>query len=137
MSALATAVGVGGTIAPPIEVIGRIDALVPSFAQQRLWFLAQMDGVSEAYHIPLGLRLRGSVHKDALIRSLDRLVERHESLRTTFYTIDGELYQRLGQADEGFALIQEDLRDLDGIDDRLSAAVRPKPRVSLILSMAR
>ena len=32
-----------------------------SYAQQRLWFLAQMEGVSEAYHIPLGLRLRGGL----------------------------------------------------------------------------
>ena len=38
----------------------RANGLPLSFAQQRLWFLAQMEGVSEAYHIPFGLRLRGS-----------------------------------------------------------------------------
>ena len=55
-----------------------------SFAQQRLWFLAQMEGVSEAYHIPFGLRLRGELDEEALRRALDRIVARHEGLRTTF-----------------------------------------------------
>ena len=55
-----------------------------SYAQQRLWFLAQMEGVSEAYHIPLGLRLQGKLDRGALRRALDRIVERHEALRTMF-----------------------------------------------------
>ena len=55
-----------------------------SFAQQRLWFLAQMGGVSEAYHMPFGLRLKGGVDRGALRRALDRVIERHEVLRTTF-----------------------------------------------------
>ena len=53
-----------------------------SFAQQRLWFLAQMEGGSEAYHIPLRLRLRGELDAGALRRALDRIVARHEALRT-------------------------------------------------------
>ena len=66
-----------------------------SFAQQRLWFLAQMEGVSEAYHIPLGLRLRGDLDRAALRRALDRIVVRHEALRTTFVLMDGEPVQRI------------------------------------------
>ena len=113
MSAACTAVGVGGTIAPPIEAIGRIDALVPSLRSSVLWFLAQLDGVSEAYHIPLGFALkRKRLTRMRLVRSLDALVARHESLRTTFYTIDGELYQRIGQRMKVLRLAERIWRDL-------------------------
>src|SRR5271154_7598846 len=74
--------------------------LAPSFAQQRLWFLAQMEGVSEAYHVPLRLRLRGDLNPVALQRALDRIKSRHEALRTTFATLDGELYQRITAAED-------------------------------------
>ena len=61
----------------------RSAALALSFAQQRLWFLCQMEGVSQAYHMPAGLRLRGRLDTAALERALDRIVPRHEVLRTT------------------------------------------------------
>src|SRR5262249_12039475 len=69
---------------PPITPIDRNGPLEVSFAQQRLWFLAQFEGVSEAYHIAGGLRLVGELDRAALRRALDRVVERHETLRTTF-----------------------------------------------------
>jgi hypothetical protein len=73
-----------------------IDQRLPlSFAQQRLWFLSQMDGVSTAYHIPIGLRLIGKLEPEVLRRALDRIVARHEVLRTTFILVDGEPVQRL------------------------------------------
>src|SRR6185369_8803040 len=55
-----------------------------SFAQQRLWFLAQMEGGKEAYHMGYALRLRGPLDRAALGRALDHIVHRHEALRTTF-----------------------------------------------------
>ena len=48
-----------------------------SFAQQRLWFLAQLRGASEAYHISSALRLVGSLDGFAVRRALDRIVQRH------------------------------------------------------------
>src|SRR5262245_47554911 len=69
---------------PPIRVVDRSERLELSYAQQRLWFLAQLEGASEAYHIPGGLRLRGDLDRRALRRALDRIVSRHEALRTTF-----------------------------------------------------
>src|SRR6202012_2749791 len=96
-----------------------------SFAQQRLWFLAQMEGVSEAYHAPLGLRLKGDLDSIALRRALERIVARHESLRTTFILLDGEPVQRIGTAEEScFHLIEHDLRgrgDARAELDRLAA----------------
>ena len=103
---------------------GALPAIVPavrseppasSFAQQRLWFLAQIPGVSQAYHIPLGFRLSGELNRVALRRALDRLVFRHEALRTSFAVIGGEPFQRVAAAESGFALVVEDLRDTDAM----------------------
>jgi amino acid adenylation domain-containing protein/non-ribosomal peptide synthase protein (TIGR01720 family) len=55
-----------------------------SFAQQRLWFLAQLEPESTAYNLPCVLNLNGVLHLDALQRSFDALAARHESLRTCF-----------------------------------------------------
>ncbi|UVL27796.1 non-ribosomal peptide synthetase [Pseudomonas donghuensis] len=55
-----------------------------SYAQQRQWFLWQLDRHSSAYHIPAALHLHGALDSQALQRSLTALVARHESLRTTF-----------------------------------------------------
>jgi len=83
-----------------------------SFAQQRLWFLAQMEGFSEAYHIPFGLRLKGDLDPAALRRALDRIRSRHEALRTSFAFIDGEPVQRIApEEDSHFLLIEHDLRE--------------------------
>ena len=109
---------------PAIEPAGRAGAPPLSFAQQRLWFLAQIDGVSQAYHIPLNVRLKGELHKHALRRALDRLVARHEALRTTFVAAGGQAVQRIGPPDIGFALEEHDLageRDPEGALQRLVA----------------
>jgi amino acid adenylation domain-containing protein len=83
--------------------------LLLSFGQQRLWFLAQMHGASEAYHIQESYRLRGVLDEVALRRALDRLVVRHESLRTTFTSVDGEPVQRIAAENAGFSLVRHDL----------------------------
>jgi amino acid adenylation domain-containing protein len=96
---------------PPIAPAERSEHLPVSFAQQRLWFLAQLEGVSEAYHIPLGLHLKGDLDRVALRRALNRIVARHEALRTTFAFVDEEPVQRIAPAEEsGFHLMEQDLR---------------------------
>src|SRR5829696_830252 len=55
-----------------------------SFAQQRLWFLQRLEPSSAAYNIPSGTRLKGTLHPEALRWALQTIVDRHESLRTTF-----------------------------------------------------
>ena len=96
-----------------LTVIPKADreAAIPlSFAQHRLWFLAQMDGASAAYHIPLGFRLHGRLDERALRDALNALVARHETLRTSFAVEHGAPVQRIGAPDAGFALEVHDLR---------------------------
>src|ERR1044071_924222 len=75
-----------------------------SFIQNALQPKAERNMVSLAHHIPLSLRLKGVLNEGALIGALNRIVGRHEALRTVFYTVDGEVYQRIEPADVGFAL---------------------------------
>ena len=55
-----------------------------SFAQQRLWFLDQMDPGAPVYNVPLAARLTGPLDVEALAKSLNGVVRRHDVLRTTF-----------------------------------------------------
>ena len=98
----------------PIMPAPRERALPLSLMQQRLWFLDQLDpGAGAAYQIPGALRLRGKLHHAALRATLDRIVARHESLRTTFISVDGEPVQSIAPADVGFALQERDLSTPD------------------------
>ena len=60
-----------------------------SFAQQRLWFLAQLEPGSAEYNLPLAFRLRGHLDRPALERAIGEIVRRHEILRTRFESRDG------------------------------------------------
>ncbi|HEX6291119.1 MAG TPA: condensation domain-containing protein, partial [Herpetosiphonaceae bacterium] len=75
----------------PIPRDGR--PLPLSFAQQRLWFLHQLQPDGRAYHRPLVVRLRGAIDSTALQQSLTALVARHETLRTTFAVVDEQPVQ--------------------------------------------
>ena len=95
---------------PPIVPADRARPLALSFAQQRLWFVEQMGGTGATYHVPRRLRLHGALDRAALVRALDRIVARHEALRTTFEQADGEPVQRIAPAEEsGFRLLARDL----------------------------
>ncbi|AUG07230.1 non-ribosomal peptide synthetase [Pseudomonas sp. S09G 359] len=78
----------------PIPVSRHDQPRLPlSYAQQRQWFLWQLEPGSSAYHIPAALHLRGALDIAALERALSTLVVRHEALRTVFETVDGEAVQ--------------------------------------------
>ena len=72
---------------PPIKPVARDRNLPLSFAQQRLWFLAQLEPDSPAYNIPEALRLQGKLELDILIKTLTEIIQRHEILRTKFTTV--------------------------------------------------
>jgi amino acid adenylation domain-containing protein len=65
----------------------------PSFAQQRLWFINQLEPNSSVYNIPSAIRLEGPLGVTALEQSFNEIIRRHEALRTTFSTVEGEPVQ--------------------------------------------
>ncbi|HKP83856.1 MAG TPA: condensation domain-containing protein, partial [Pyrinomonadaceae bacterium] len=80
---------------PPIRPVSRSGELPLSFAQQRLWFLDQWEPSSPFYNSPSALRLSGQVNLDVLQRTLFEVVRRHEVLRTSFPSVDGQPRQRI------------------------------------------
>ncbi|MFF3671270.1 amino acid adenylation domain-containing protein [Microtetraspora malaysiensis] len=109
------------------EAIPRIDATGPlplSPAQERLWFMYELDPGALDYLVPLAVRLTGTLDVPALRTSLNGLVERHETLRTTFGSEDGRGVQRIlpaaevplpvtdltGRATELYRILEEEAR---------------------------
>ncbi len=82
-----------GAAAQPIPHRTNRDSAPLSFAQQRLWFLDQLEPNSPLYNVAKAVRLSGPLNVNALRKSLAAIVERHEALRTTFSSVDGEPVQ--------------------------------------------
>ncbi|SHM69443.1 amino acid adenylation domain-containing protein [Duganella sacchari] len=107
-----------------LSTIARADRSAPlplSLAQQRLWFISRVDArASKAYHVPDAVRLRGTLDKAALQGALDRIVARHEVLRTRFVGIGGQVRQVIDEP-RGFALTHQDLDGASALElDRIS-----------------
>jgi amino acid adenylation domain-containing protein len=81
--------------APPLVPTAREGTLPLSFAQQRLWFMDHFQPGDTSYNVPAAVRLQGQLDVGALERSLQDLVRRHESLRTTFPSVNGQPVQRI------------------------------------------
>src|SRR6185369_4273009 len=90
-----------GLAAPALEPLPREGLLPLSFAQQRLWFLAQLDPHSPAYNIAQAVQVSGRLRMAALAWSFGEVARRHEALRTTFVEAAGEPVQMIGDADMG------------------------------------
>jgi amino acid adenylation domain-containing protein/non-ribosomal peptide synthase protein (TIGR01720 family) len=79
-----------GLKVPPIQRIARSPQLPLSFAQQRLWFLSELEPNSPFYNIPTAVRLEGTLNLAALEQSFHEILRRHEVLRTNFRTVEGQ-----------------------------------------------
>ncbi|HTG34804.1 MAG TPA: amino acid adenylation domain-containing protein [Thermoanaerobaculia bacterium] len=104
--------GGGVAAAPALVAVPRGEPLPLSFAQQRLWFLDQLEPGGAAYNMPLAVRLEGDLDAGAFARALGELTRRHEALRTRFVEIDGEPRQLFGEPGP-VALPVCDLGDLE------------------------
>ncbi|RKZ83584.1 MAG: non-ribosomal peptide synthetase, partial [Candidatus Parabeggiatoa sp. nov. 1] len=80
---------------PPITPRASGEPLTLSFAQQRLWFLAQLEGLRSTYNMPSALHMTGQLNQTALQRALFALIQRHDSLRLCFPVVDGDALVQL------------------------------------------
>ncbi|MBZ4423048.1 non-ribosomal peptide synthase/polyketide synthase, partial [Myxococcus sp. RHST-1-4] len=128
---LARAAEKRGPVAPPLVAADRSGKLPLSFAQQRLWFLDQLEPGSETYNVPTALRLEGALDVSALEKAFAELVRRHESLRTTFPAEAGQPVQRISPPGPlplpcvDLSALPEPQRDAEA--RRLAAAEARKP----------
>ena len=104
---------------PPIRPIDRSSNMPLSFAQQRLWFLTQMEPEQPVYNVPMAFRLSGLLNIEALSQSVADMIARHEILRTTFSTNDGQPVQIIHESVEkplsigDFQHLPEDKREIE------------------------
>jgi amino acid adenylation domain-containing protein len=102
------------TAAAKVQAIPRHGTTCPcplSFAQELMWLLDHLIDTS-AYHVPRALRIKGSLNPDALEYALNRILARHDILRTTYQTMDGKPFQSVTK-DAKVELQRIDLRGLD------------------------
>jgi amino acid adenylation domain-containing protein len=103
---------------PPLVRVPRTAALPMSFAQQRLWFLDQLEPGSFAYNLAGGVRLAGQLDVAALTGALSGIVRRHESLRTVFVEEDDQPLQVVGEP----SVLSVAVFDLSGLPAMASEA---------------
>jgi amino acid adenylation domain-containing protein/non-ribosomal peptide synthase protein (TIGR01720 family) len=100
------------SVLPPVVPVPRNRDLPLSFAQQRLWFIDQLEPGGSAYNLPLSITLRGAVDVPALAASLSAVVARHEVLRTIFGSRQGQPLQLIAPPGRGMPLPFVDLSSL-------------------------
>ncbi|MGN7744406.1 amino acid adenylation domain-containing protein, partial [Pseudomonas sp. 22526] len=101
-----------GVQAPAMVPVERGQPLALSYAQERQWFLWQLEPESAAYHVPSALRLKGRLDRAALQRSFDTLVARHESLRTHLQQ-DGQRTVQVIRAGASVDIARVDAKGVD------------------------
>ena len=112
LAAKIDAADIKGLIAPPIIPVMNDRPIPLSFAQQRLWFLDQLESNTSLYNLPAAYLLKGQLNVEALEYSINQVLHRHDSLRTYFITSDdGSPAQRI-LPPAPFNLPQRDLRHL-------------------------
>ncbi|MBN7462103.1 amino acid adenylation domain-containing protein, partial [Mycobacteroides abscessus subsp. abscessus] len=123
---LAPRIGEGAGGPEPLVVVERPEVIPLSFAQNRLWFVDQLQGPSPVYNMPVGLRLYGRLDAAALGAALADLIGRHESLRTRFDAPGGNPRQIVlpnGPIDFGWEIIDATSWQTGQLDEAIAATV--------------
>jgi amino acid adenylation domain-containing protein len=105
-----------------IQVTPRHREMPLSFAQQRLWFLNQLEPNSAAYNMPGAVRLQGQLDITALEKTFNEIIRRHEVLRTNFFDLEGQSVARI-RAAENAHLTLIDISDLEHQTAEIAALV--------------
>jgi len=100
----------------PIKPIMREGNLQLSFAQQRLWFLDQLEPDSSSYNIPVALRLKGHLDVEVLRLVFEEIVRRHEAIRTTFVMENEKVYQLVQEPYSWHLSIFRDLSEMGDVE---------------------
>ena len=96
-----------------IPLAPRMEYYETSYAQRRMWVLNQMPGAAASFNMPAAMKLEGPLNHDVFDRVFMRIVERHESLRTVFIAVEGEVKQEIRPIDQArFAVEHEDFASL-------------------------
>ncbi|MDT0490191.1 amino acid adenylation domain-containing protein, partial [Streptomyces griseus] len=113
----------GAPALPPLVAAEGGDGLPPaSYAQQRLWLLADLDGGTAAYNVPIAIRIQGTLDTEALEAALNDVATRHAPLRTVFETVDGEPRQRVLPPSPDRITLTHRRVDAGDLDTELAAA---------------
>ncbi|MEU3561064.1 condensation domain-containing protein, partial [Kitasatospora sp. NPDC006786] len=111
----------GGPARPALVAGVRPEVLPLSFAQQRLWFLDQLEGASAAYNSPFAFRLHGAVDVEALRAAIGDVVGRHEALRTVYPAVDGQPRQLVLPAGDVEVPFRVESSTAEEVAERISA----------------
>ncbi|SHN37815.1 non-ribosomal peptide synthetase [Mucilaginibacter sp. OK098] len=116
--------GLGKTAYQSIEKAVRKEHYTLSSAQQRMYFLYELDRTSLAYNMPYVVELEGTLDLDRLNAAFRSLIARHESLRTTFEVVEGEVQQRIHQ-ETNFTIPYYEAADANEIAAQITSFIRP------------
>ncbi|MBD8499799.1 non-ribosomal peptide synthetase [Paenibacillus arenosi] len=96
-----------------------------SYAQRRIFIIEQLEGVGHAYHMPVIVRLWGNVDKERWIKTILHLVQRHDSLRTTFAWVNGEPMQQVGLVRQEAVDVKELLGGESTLEQEVEGFMQP------------
>ncbi|WP_234997933.1 non-ribosomal peptide synthetase [Mucilaginibacter sp. OK098] len=116
--------GLGKTAYQTIEKAVRKERYALSSGQQRMYFLYELDRTSLAYNMPYVVELEGALDEERLNEAFRSLIKRHESLRTIFEVVEGDVVQRINETTD-FTIDHYEATDANEIAAQITSFIRP------------